>query len=158
MIEPPHGVTRSTAYPRTSPYADPLPARPATAPAGQPAGPDFGDQRYAALAAWSASAETITMAAVVAGPADAYPPRVGNDRKAGAPRRAVPRTHAATGVLRGHRLWIVVLVAGLVALAAALIAIRGRDEAPAPATTGTRAAATVSGHPSGCRRAGEPCL
>ncbi|MEU8657675.1 hypothetical protein [Actinoplanes philippinensis] len=66
MIEPLHGVTRDTAgslpegehRPATPPAAPPLPSRRATPPAG----PDLGDHRYAALAAWSASAGTITMA------------------------------------------------------------------------------------------------
>lgn len=109
MIEPLHGVTRDTAgpgrpadaprsapadTPRTSSYvAGPLPSRPATPPAG----PDLRDHRYAALAAWSASAETITMAAVEVGPGSAYPGRSVPNPEAGARRRAAPPAVAAPG-------------------------------------------------------------
>jgi hypothetical protein len=98
------------------------------------------------------------MAAVVAGPADAYPPMVGKDQETGARHPAVPRAGAAAGDLRSRRVWIAVaLAAGVVALAAAMIAVRGRDEPAAPVTTGTRAATAATTHPAGCRHDGAPC-
>jgi hypothetical protein len=93
--------------------AGPLPSRPATPPAG----PDLRDHRYAALAAWSASAETITMAAVEAGPGSAYPEMSVTNPEAGAHRRAAPTVLAAPR-LRMAVPALLALLAVLVLLAA----------------------------------------
>lgn len=139
MIEPLHGVTRDTAgsgqpagqpratsrntpwassyvapgqssgaSPVPSYHAGPLPTRQAVPPTG----PDLQDQRYAALAAWSASAETITMAAVEAGPGSAYPRMIVENPEPGAHRTAVPT----------HRIAFLLAVAAVVGILAVLVA------------------------------------
>ncbi|BEL12457.1 hypothetical protein Q0Z83_106480 [Actinoplanes sichuanensis] len=104
-----HGPS-SGASPFSSHVAGPLPSR----QAAPPAGPDVQDQRYAALAAWSASAETITMAAVEAGPGSAYPRKVWENPEPEVRRHAVPANRVALllAVLAAAGI-LAVLVAGL---------------------------------------------
>ncbi|GAA0423688.1 hypothetical protein Aca07nite_22900 [Actinoplanes capillaceus] len=82
--------------------------------------PDLMGQRYDALAAWSESAETMTMAAVRAEPSPAY----ASGAEADGPRHAAPSRRARVAV---------VAAAGVAVLAAATVMTWGGDETETPA-------------------------
>lgn len=92
-----------------------------TDPVDDHTAPDLLDQRYDALAAWSESAETMTMAAVRAEPSPAYAPGV----EADVPHHAAPSRRARVAV---------VATAGVAVLAAAATVMTwGGDETETPA-------------------------
>ncbi|MEV0898600.1 cellulose binding domain-containing protein [Actinoplanes sp. NPDC049802] len=134
MIEPPRGVMRYTADQQQMEehHSDPM------------------AQRYDALAAWSESAETMTMAAVRAEPSPAYP------QEPEEPRRAAPTTRsrplrsrragpaAESGPLRTRRARVtIVAAAGVAALAAGATLMWGDEEPATPITAGAAATTTT---------------
>ncbi|HWS32467.1 MAG TPA: cellulose binding domain-containing protein [Actinoplanes sp.] len=100
---------RHQDYPEYAP--EPLPAR-STGETAPQAGPDLGDHRYDALAAWNESAQTMTMAAVGSEPRPAYhdsfDPASFSDT---VPRHSVPPARTVRRALRTRRERIAVAVA-----------------------------------------------
>jgi hypothetical protein len=148
VIEPPHGVTRYTAaQPPTEELAGafaPLPNRRSAIAddlGDEPrVAPDVMGHRYEALAAWSESAATMTMAAVATEPLFPYPRNV-KKPQAGAPRHAVPPAGAAPRDRRRRRARVALLaVAGVAAVTAVTIAAvtiqAGADDTETPVSTG----------------------
>lgn len=122
-------------YPEYTP--EPLPARSPgeTAP---PAAPDLGDHRYAALAAWNESAQTMTMAAVGSEPRPAYSGSFDPASFADAvPRHSVPPARTVRRSLRTRRERIAAILAGLVLLAGGATAVwAGGDDPDPPVAAG----------------------
>lgn len=131
--------------------------RPAQRPASladvQRPGADTTAERYAALADWAESAETVTMSAVTESPleqawpaAGAEPPRVPASH-AGPGSRLGPVSHIAPGEIRARRIRAAVLTGAVLALVAGGVAfVRGGDDEPA--TPRTAAGAPVATEPT----------